>query len=81
MNSGENDGYVYLGEHIAPEARRLLDRLIEEDVRYRLAVVDNIRRAWPWGPHGNFTRIAIFVKPEDLRPAQRLQDEVVKLEL
>ena len=80
-NRIENDGYVYLGEFVPPEAKRLLEQMVDGGVRYRLAIIDDIRRAWPWGHHGSFTRIAIFVDPGDLDRARLIQDRVIKPEL
>jgi len=81
MNSTANNGYIYLCEHTAPEAKRLLDQLVAKGVRYRLSIVDEIKRAWPWGHHGDYTRIAIFVSPEDLARAREIQEKLIKYEI
>ena len=81
MKNIENDDYRLLGEYIAPEAKRLLDELNDKGIRFRTSIVDEIRRAWPWGPHGTFTRVAIFVRPGELKLAQDIQDRVLRIEI
>ena len=81
MNQVKDQNYVRLGEYIAPQARRLLDRLQEDGIRYRLAIIDEIRRAWPWGHHGTFTRVAIFVDPAQLNAAQEIESKLLKIEI
>jgi hypothetical protein len=81
MNKQNEQNYARLGEYIAPQARRLLDRLQEDGIGYRLAIIDDIRRAWPWGHHGTFTRVAIFVDPAQLNEAQEIETKLLKIEI
>ena len=73
--------FALFGEFEVPDARRLLAALEKAQIPFEIDPVDLRTHIPSKGAGGRFSRLQIWIRPEDQEAAQAIQTRSLKIEL
>lgn len=77
----EEAEFALFGEFEVPDARRLLADLEKAQIPFEIDPIDLRTHIPSKGACGRFSRLQIWIRPEDLEAAQAIQTRSLKIEL
>ncbi|MGD9781798.1 MAG: hypothetical protein AB7V14_06560 [Kiritimatiellia bacterium] len=77
----EEPGVLMLGEYEVPDAQRLLADLEKAQIPFVVRSIDLRARIPSKGAGGRYSRLQIWIRPEDQETAQAIQTRSLKIEL